>query len=72
MWNTCLLVNTVLPLLWEDPGIKIERKGGRPEASLEVLKDRVHAVNINLLDDLPKSSSEILDRFIFLLKDGLE
>ena len=46
--------------------------GGRPEASSKVLKDRVHAVNINLLDDLPKSSGEISDRFIFPLEDGLE
>ena len=27
MWNTCLPVDTVLPLLRVDPGIKIERKG---------------------------------------------
>ena len=39
----------------------MKEKGGRPEASSEVLKDRIHAVNINLLDDLPKSSGEIPD-----------
>ena len=46
--------------------------GGRPEASSEVLKNRVHAVNINSLDGLPKSLGEIPDILIFLLEDGLE
>ena len=46
--------------------------GSGPEASSEVLQDRVHTVNINLLDDLPKSSSEVSNRFLFPLEDGLE
>ena len=37
----------------------MEEGDRRPEASLEVLKDRVHAVKFYLLDGLPKPPCKI-------------
>ena len=44
--------------------------GDRPKAPF-YLEDRIHIVQINLLDSPSKSSSEIADGFILPLEDGL-
>ena len=41
------------------------------KASSKVLKDRVHAVCVDLLDSLSESPGEVSDRLVFPLKDGL-
>ena len=50
----------------------MEEWGGRPKAPSEILKDRIHAVKINLLDGPSKSSSEIADGLVLALEDGLQ
>ena len=48
-------------------------KGGRwPKASPEVLKDRVHAVKLYLLDGLPEPPRKIPYGFIFMLQNCLQ
>ena len=49
-----------------------KKKGGRPKASFEVLQDRVHIVDINLLDCLSKPVREVSNGLVFRFKDGLE
>ena len=46
----------------------MEEWGGRPKAPSEILEDRIHIVQINMLDDPSKSSREIADGFIPRLK----
>ena len=46
--------------------------GRRREASLEVLKDCVHAVNLYLLDGLLEPPSEVSYGFVLLLYDSLQ
>ena len=50
----------------------MEERGGRPKASSGVLQDRVHTVDINLLDRLSESACEVPDGLVFPFKDGLE
>ena len=50
----------------------MEEWGGQPKASSEILEDRIHTVQINLLDDPSKSSSEIADGLVLTLEDGLQ
>ena len=50
----------------------MEEWGGRPKAPLEILEDHIHIVRINLLDDLSKYSSEIVDGLVLSLEDGLQ
>ena len=50
----------------------MEEWGGRPKAPLEILEDHIHTVRINLLDDLSKYSSEIVDGLVLSLEDGLQ
>ena len=50
----------------------MEERSSRPKASSEILQDCIHTIRINLLDGLSKSSSEVPDGFVVLLKDGLE
>ena len=50
----------------------MEEGGGRFEASSEVLQDRIHIVNINLMDCLSEPACKVPDGFIFPLKDSLE
>ena len=49
----------------------MEEWGGRPKASLEILKDHIHTIRINMLDGPSKSSSEIADGLVLPLEDGL-
>ena len=46
--------------------------GSGPKASSKVLKDRIHTVNINLLDSLSEPVCEIPDGFVFPFEDSLE
>ena len=50
----------------------MEEWGGQPKTPSENLKDRIHTVQVNLLDDLSKSSSKIADGFVLPLEDGLQ
>ena len=50
----------------------MEEWSGRLKAPSEILEDRIHAVRINLLDNLSKSSGEIADGFVLPLEDGLQ
>ena len=50
----------------------MEEGGGRPTAPLEILEDRIHTIRINLLDGPSKSSSEIADKLVLPLEDGLQ
>ena len=50
----------------------MEERSGWPKASLEVLKDCVHAVDLYLLDDLLESPCEVLYGFLFLLYNSLQ
>ena len=50
----------------------MEEWGGRPKAHSEILEDRIHSVQINLLDGSSKYSSEIANGFFFPLEDGLQ
>ena len=52
--------------------IAIERKGSWSKASLKFLKDHVHAVCVDLSDNLSKSPGEVPDRLVFPLEDGLQ
>ena len=46
------------------------KKGVESKASLKILKDRIYAVCVNLLDSLSESPGEVLNRLVFPLKDG--
>ena len=48
------------------------RKGSWPKVSSKVLKDRVYAVCVDLLDSLSESPGEVPYRLILPLKDGLQ
>ena len=50
----------------------MEEWGGRPKSPLEILKDHIHTVRINLLDGPSKSSGEIANGLVVPLKDGLQ
>ena len=50
----------------------MEERSGWPEASPEVLEDCVHAVSLNLQDDLPESPCEVSYGFLFLLYSSLQ
>ena len=49
----------------------MEEWGGWPKVPLEILKDCIHIVQINLMDDPSKSSNEIADKLVLPLEDGL-
>ena len=49
----------------------MEEWGDRPKTPSEILEDCIHIVRINILEDPSKSSSEIADRLILPLEDGL-
>ena len=49
----------------------MEERGRWREASLEVLKDCVHAVNFYLLDGLPEPPGEVSYGFLLLLYNSL-
>ena len=49
----------------------MEERSGWPEASPEVLKDRVHAISLYLLDGLPEPLCEVSYGFLFLLYNSL-
>ena len=50
----------------------MEERGGRSKASSEVLQDRIHTVDVNLLDCLSEPACEVSDGLIFPFEDGLE
>ena len=50
----------------------MEEGSRRPEASLEVLKDCIHAVKFYLLDGLPEPPYEVLYRLFFVFKHSLQ
>ena len=50
----------------------MEKRGGSPEAPSEILQDRIHAVDANLLDRLTKSAREVPDGLVLPFEDGLE
>ena len=43
----------------------------RPKASSEVLQDRIHTVDVNLLDRLSEPACEVQDGLVFPFEDGL-
>ena len=51
---------------------RLEERGGRSEASSKVLQDRIHTVNINMLDSLSEPACEVPNGFIFPFEDSLE
>ena len=50
----------------------MEERGGWREASPEVLKDYIHAVNLYVLDDLPEPPGEVPYDFLLLLYNSLQ
>ena len=50
----------------------MEKRGGWPEAPSEILQDRIHVVDVNLLDHLTKSTREVPDGLVLPFEDGLE
>ena len=50
----------------------MEKWGGWPEAPSDILQDRIHAVDVDLLDCLAKSALEVLDGLVLPFEDGLE
>ena len=50
----------------------MEKRGDWPEAFSEILKDHIHAVDVNLLDRLTKSAREVPDGLVLPFEDGLE
>ena len=50
----------------------MEEWGGRPKAPSEILEDRIHTIQINLLNGSSKYSSEIAYGLVLPLEDGLQ
>ena len=50
----------------------MEERGRWSEASLEVMKDCIHAVNLYLLNDLPESPGEVPYGFLLMLYNSLQ
>ena len=50
----------------------MEERSGWREASPEVIKDRIHAIGLYLLDGLPEPSCEVSYGFFFLLYNSLQ
>ena len=50
----------------------MEEKNGWHEPSPEFLKDCVHAISLNLLDDLPEPPCKVSYGFLFLLYNSLQ
>ena len=50
----------------------MEKRGRWSEASLEVMKDYVHAVNLYLLDGLPEPLGEVSYGFLLMLYNNLQ
>ena len=50
----------------------MEEMSGWPEASLEVLKDCIHAISLYLLDGLLEPPCEVSYGFLFLLYNSLQ
>ena len=48
------------------------KRGGWPEAPSEILQDRIHVVDVDLLDRLTKHEREVPDGLVFPFDDGLE
>ena len=44
---------------------------GGPKLFFEVLQDRIHTVDINMLDRLSEPAREVPDGLVFPFKDGL-
>ena len=44
-------------------------RGGRPKAPSEVLQDRIHTVDVDLLDRLTEPTREIPDGFLLPFED---
>ena len=53
-------------------GSKDKQQGGQPKTSSEVLQDRIHTVNINLLDCFFEPACEVPDGFVFPFEGSLE
>ena len=50
----------------------MEEGSQRPEASLEVLKNYIHAVKFNLLDSLPEPPYEVPYGLFFVFQNSLK
>ena len=49
----------------------MEEGSRRPEASLEVLKDYIHAIKFYLLDGLPESPLKVPHGLVFMFQNSL-
>ena len=50
----------------------MEKRGGWPEAPPEILQDRIHVVDVDLLDRLIEPACEVTDGLVLPFEDGLE
>ena len=51
---------------------RVEKWGGQPKAPSKILKDRIHAIRIILLDSPSKSSDEIANGLVLPLENSLQ